>query len=321
MKIAKITAFASIEHIEITDVPKPRPNNGEVLVQIGACGLNYSDVLQLKGIYTGGPKPPFYPGIEAAGIVEQAGEGVSELTIGSRVAVINSGNLFAEYATVKAENCVLLPDDLSLEQGAALLVHYLTAYHSLITVAHATKGETLLIHAAGGGVGTAVIQIAKLLGLQIIGTASTEEKRHKIRQLGIALAVDYGDYEKATRHFSQGNGADIIIDSVGGELLRKNIGLLNHFGRLVMIGFASQQSMAIDPVKLLFHSKGVLGFHLNAVLKNKKLLFESRDCLLNWIRAEQIKPQVGHTFKLKDIGKAYQLISSRKSFGKIVLYP
>jgi NADPH2:quinone reductase len=321
MKIAKVKAFGSIDHLEIIDVPKPHPQNGEVLIQIGACGLNYSDLLQLEGLYTGGPTPPFYPGIEAAGIVEEVGEGVSDLSTGSRVAVINSGNMFAEYATVKADNCLLLPDNLSLETAAAFLVHYLTAYHSLITVAHATEGEVLLIHAAGGGVGTAVIQIAKMLGLKIIGTASTEEKRQKIHQLGVDIAVDYDGYEKVTRHFSQGKGADIIIDSVGGELLRKNIGLLNNLGRLVIIGFASKQSMAIDPVKLLFHSKGVLGFHLNSVLNNQKLLHESRACLMNWLIEKKIKPQVGHTFKLKDIGKAYKLIASRMSFGKIVLYP
>ncbi len=321
MKIAKVKAFGSIEHLEITEVPKPCFQNGEALIKIKACGFNYSDVLQLEGLYTGGPTPPFYPGTEAAGIVEKVSEDVSELSINSRVAVINPGNMFAEYATVKADNCVLLPDNLSLDQAAAFLVHYLTAYHSLITVAHAAEGKTLLIHAAGGGVGTAVIQIAKILGLKVIGTTSTKEKREKIRQLGADIAADYDNYEKVTRNFTQGKGADIIIDSAGGKFLRKNIALLNNLGRLVIIGFANKQSMAIDPVKLLFHSKGVLGFHLSSVLNNRKLLHESKDCLMNWIREGKIKPQIGHVFKLNDIGKAYKLISSRMSYGKIILHP
>src|SRR5215213_6977263 len=181
MKAVQVDAFGGVEGLRVVECPKPSPRVGEVLLRVAASGLNYADVMQREGLYPGGPTPPYFPGIEAAGVVESVGTEShgTGLRRGSRVVCITQGGAQAEYVIAEESACTLLPDEISFAEGAAFPVQYLTAYHSLLTVGHAAQGETLLIHAAGGGVGTAAVQLARLLGLRVIGTASTSEKRRR----------------------------------------------------------------------------------------------------------------------------------------------
>ena len=322
MKAVQVDTFGGVESLRVVECPQPSPRAGEVLVRVAAGGLNYADVMQREGLYPGGPQPPYLPGMEAAGVVESVGTQADEPTLlGARVACITRGGAHAEYVVADARACIPLPAAVSFAEGAALPVQDLTAYHTLTTVAHATQGETVLVHAAGGGVGTAAVQVARLLGLRVIGTASTDEKRRRVLALGADRAVGYDEFESAAREFTHGRGPEIILEAVGGDVLRRSLALLPPLGRLVVFGIASREAPAIDILKLLFRSQAVLGFHLNAIFERQELLQASVGQLLSWLGAGKLKIQVGHTFALDEIREAHELLASRQSYGKIVLLP
>jgi NADPH2:quinone reductase len=320
MKTARVNAFGGVDVLQIVEREKPVVREGEALIRIVACGLNYSDVMQREGLYPGGPKPPYFPGVEAAGIVEALGPAtVDSIAEGAQVALVTCGGAHAEYIAASVRACIPLPDAVSFVEGAAFPVQCLTAYHALATLAHAVEGETVLIHAAGGGVGTVAVQIAKLLGLRVVGTASTPEKRARILELGADRAVGYEEFEGAVRELTGGRGPDIVLETVGGDVLRRSLALMPSLGRLVLIGAASRDVQPIDTLKLLFRSHAVMGFHLNAIFEREELVKRSVAQLLSWIVEGKLKLQIGHTLALSDIRKAHQLLSSRQSYGKIVL--
>ena len=319
MKAARVRGFGDEDQIEIVELPDPVAGKGEVVVRVKAGGLNYADVMQRLGLYPGGPTPPYIAGMEAAGVVESLGpETVNAPPVGSRVVALGRG-AHAELFSTDARACIVLPETMSFVEGAAFPVQYLTAYHTLVTLAHATRGETVLIHAAAGGVGTAAIQIAKLLGLRIVATASTPEKREKVIELGADVAVGYDEFEEAARELTGGRGPDICLESIGGDVFRRSLAIIPALGRLVVFGAASREAQPIDTLKLFFRSQSVLGFHLNGIIGRPDLMISSLSTLLTWIGAGQIKIQVGHTFPLAEIKKAHELIASRQSYGKIVL--
>jgi NADPH2:quinone reductase len=319
MKGVQVLGFGDVDRIAVVDLPSPVPGRGSVLVRVKACGLNYSDVLQRQGLYLGGPVPPFVPGMEAAGIVEGNGGGTPAIPVGTRVAVVAAGGLHTERVVVQPAACIPLPDAMSFAQGAAFPIHYLTAYHALTTVAHARAGETVLIHAAGGGVGTAAVQIARILGLRVVATASTEEKRRKVLALGAIRAVGYEDFEATTREVTDGAGPDLVLESLGGDVFRRSLAMLAPLGRLVVLGAASGATPPIDPVRLLFRSHGVLGFHLRALLRDPESVRPSVERLLRWVRRGALRIQIGAEVAFADIRRAHQLVASRDRYGAVVL--
>ncbi|HYP54033.1 MAG TPA: zinc-binding dehydrogenase, partial [Pyrinomonadaceae bacterium] len=237
------------------------------------------------------------------------------------VACIARGGAQAEYVVVEANACMPLPNALSFAEGAAFPVQYLTAYHALVTVARAAEGETVLIHAAGGGLGTAAVQVARLLGLRVLATASTPEKRARVLELGAHVAVGYEDFERAAREFTGGRGPDIILETPGGDVMRRDLLILPPLGRLVLVGLASKQAPPLDALKLLFRSQAVLGFHLNAIVERPELMRASLARLFGWLAEGALKIQVGHTFPLEEVRAAHELLAGRGSYGKIVLLP
>ncbi|HYY56100.1 MAG TPA: zinc-binding dehydrogenase [Pyrinomonadaceae bacterium] len=322
MKAVRVDAFGGVEVLRVLERPKPEPGESEALIRVAASGLNYSDVMQREGLYPGGPKPPFFPGVEAAGVVEATGKKArASALVGSRVACITTGGAHAEYVLAGARSLIPLPDAISFVEGAAFPVQYLTAYHALLTVARASEGETALIHAAAGGVGTAAVQIARLLGLRVVGTASTPEKRARLLELGADRAVGYDEFEAAARELTGGRGPEIVLETVGGDVLRRSLALLPPLGRLVVIGIASREAPALDVTKLLFRSQAVLGFHLRAIFERPELVRLSVGQLLSWIGEGKLKVQVGHTLPLIEIRRAHELLASRQTYGKVVLLP
>jgi NADPH:quinone reductase len=321
MRTVRVNRFGGVEGLELIHAPNPVPVEGEVLVRVKACGLNYADVLQREGLYLGGPKPPYFPGAEAAGVVESVGPGVTSPSVGSRVAVIAANRMQADRVIAKASSCIFLPDAISFTEGAAFLVQYLTAYHALTTIAHAAEGETVLVHAAGGGFGTAAVQLAKLLGLKVVGTASTADKRTRVIGLGADIASSYDDFEKVVRELTHGHGPDIVLETIGGDIFSRSLAVMPALGRLVMIGATSKKVPPIDAYKLLFRSQSVLGFHLSALLGRAESVRPSVERLLKWIGDGKVRIQIGHTLPLSEIREAHNLISSRASYGKIVLIP
>ncbi len=313
MRRVQVDAFG--EPARVVEAPEPVAAAGEVIVDVRACGVNFSDLVQRDGLYVGGPTPPFVPGAEAAGIVIAHGAGATEPPLGARVVVTRRGGLQAERVAVPAASCIALPDELGTIAAAAFSVSYLTAYHTLVTVAHARAGELVVIHAAAGGFGTAAVQIAKRLGLRVVATASTDDKRARVRALGADLAIDYAAFEEPAR------GADIVLDSVGGDVFRKSLAILAPLGRLVTIGATSGATRPIDAVKLIFRSHAVLGFHLDAILARPDLVAASLGWLMPRLASGELVVQVGHTLPLAEVAEAHALLASRASYGKIVLVP
>ena len=322
MKAARVNTFGGVDHLQLVELSDPVPGPRELIVQVKACGLNYADVMQREGLYPGGPKPPYIAGVEAAGVVESLGpDNPNAPTIGSRVVVLVANGAHAEKVRANSRACIRLPETMSFTEGAAFPVQYLTAYHCLITLAHAMAGETVLIHAGAGGVGTAAVQIARLLGLRVVATASTNEKRARVIKLGANEALSYDEFDVAVRKLTKGSGPDICLESIGGDVFRRSLAIMPALGRLVVYGAASKEAQPIDTLKLLFRSHAVMGFHLNAILERPELLVSSLHTLLIWIGEDKLKIQIGHTFPLAEIRKAHELISSRQSYGKIVLIP
>ncbi len=321
MKAVEVRAFGGTECLHWVETPTPRPGKGEILLRVAACGLNHADLLMREGDYLGGPRPPFRPGMEAAGVVEETGSAVEDLEIGTRVAVVAAFGLQASHLVVPAAACVRLPDELPWEQAAALPVAHLTAYHALTTVARAEPGEVVLIHGAAGGVGTAAVGIARRLGLRVVATASTEDKRARVRGLGAELAVPYEGFERAVRELTGGRGPDVVLEMIGGDVMRRSLRLLPPFGRLVLIGMVSRHALPIDSVQLLFRSQAVLGFHLRALLGRDDLIAASLRRILGWIAASELTVEVGEVLPLDQVRRAHELLASRRSHGKIVLVP
>jgi NADPH2:quinone reductase len=314
MKAVRVKGFGGVDQLEFVELPDLEPQPGQVRIRVHACGLNYADIMQREGLYPGGPKPPFIPGLEAAGTVD-AGD---SLPIGSRVVAIAGNGCHADSICVSAAACMPVPESMSFEEAAAFPVQYLTAYHALTTLGRAEPGETVLVHAAAGGVGTAAVQIGKLLGLRVIGTASSEEKRKRVLELGADDALSYEEFDQKLN----GKAAPtVILEAVGGDVFRRSLAILPSLGRLVVYGAASKEVQPIDTLKILFRSQGVAGLHLNAIFERPALLTRSLGVLFQWIVQGRLKMQVGHVLPLAQVAEAHQLISSRKSYGKIVLLP
>ena len=313
MKAVRVNGFGGVDQLELVDLPDPEPKPGQVRIRVEACGLNYADVMQREGLYPGGPKPPFISGLEAAGVVE-AGE---PSLAGTRVVAISAG-CHAQRVCVNSAACMPVPSSMSFVQAAAFPIQYLTAYHALTTLGRAVPGETVLIHAAAGGVGTAAVQIAKLMGLRVIGTASSEEKRRRIIELGADEALSYEEFDQT---LAGKDAPGLILEAVGGDVFLRSLDILPSLGRLVVYGAASREVQPIDTLKILFRSQGVLGLHLNSIFERPKLMTESLRQLFEWVAQGNLTMQVGHVMPLEQIREAHELIASRQSYGKIVLTP
>ena len=323
MRTVEVLGFGGPEHLAWIEAPTPRPGAGELLLRIEACGLNHADLLMRQGTYLGGPRPPFRPGMEAAGTVEEVGPGApaDAPEPGTRVAAVAAAGLQATHAVVSAAACVPLPEGLPWEQAAALPVTHLTAYHALVTVARAEPGEVVLIHGAAGGLGSAAVQIARRLGLRVVATASTPEKRDRALALGAERATGYEGFERMVREVTGGRGPDLVLETIGGEVMRRSLRLLPPLGRLVVLGMVSQRAPAVDSVQLLFRSQAVLGFHLRALLDRGDLIAPSLRRILGWIAAGEIEVQIGRVMPLAEIRGAHELLAGRGVAGKIVLVP
>ena len=242
MKAVRVPRYGGAEVLEYVDVGQPRPKKGEVLLKVRAAGINYADVQMRLGMYPNGLKPPFLAGFEISGEIIAAGEGVDPIRIGQRVMGMAPSGGYAEYVATMDRATLSLPTHFSYAEGAAFPVTYQTAYHALVTCGRARPGQTVLIHAAAGGVGTAAVQIARLLGLRIIATASSDEKLDRVRAMGAERAINYAHQEfvPAVLEATGGKGCELILESVGGSVFRNSFKCLAVLGkirtRLVRVG-------------------------------------------------------------------------------------
>ena len=313
MRAAVVAAFGDAGVLQVVERDPPTPGAGELLVRIEACGLNWSDLLQRAGHYPGGPVPPFVAGQEAAGIVVGHGAGVSAPPLGTAVGVIAASGLCAEYAAVPATACLALPGPA--EHRAALPIALVTAYTALAVAGRALAGEVLIVHAAGGGLGTIALQVARRLELRAIATCSPA-KRDRVAALGAERVCGYDDFAAAAR---AAGGADLVLDPIGGAVFRRSCDVVRSPGRIVIVGCTSGEPQRIDAVKLVHRSIAVIGWHLRAVLASPALLGATIAACTPWLTDGSIRPCIARALPLAEIRAGHELLASRETFGKVVV--
>ena len=321
------------EILQVRDGPDPVPRPGAVLIRMRAAGVNFADVSARLGVYPDAPPFPCVVGYEVAGVVEQAPV-VAELAAGQRVVALTRFGGYAEAVVVPAAQVFPLPDTLSFEQGAAIPVNYLTAVLMLRHFGNVQAGERVLVHAAAGGVGMAAIQLCRIAGAEVIGTASAS-KHAVLREAGVAHAIDYRtqDFEAEVKRITGGRGVDIVLDATGA--FRKSYRCLAPLGRLVCFGFSAAASgmtpnrlaaipklLALPwfhPVQLMNANKAVIGVNLGHLWDRIDMLRREMLGLLADAEAGGIAPVIGKTFPLTDAAGAHRYIQERQNVGKVVL--
>jgi NADPH2:quinone reductase len=305
VKAIVIEATGGPDQLQLQDVPDPEPGEGEVLVDVRAAGINFLDVLVRQGNYPQAPPLPTIPGVEVAG----------ETPDGRRVIALLSGGGYAESVAVEEKRLFPLPENASFAEGAAFLLTFLTAWIPLTRQVRLETGQTVLVHAGSGGVGTAAIQVARHLGARVVATASTEEKRQFALDLGAEAAHSYEEFAEAVR-------PDVVIDPVGGEVFATTVGILSPLGTLVSIGYAGGWWQELNPALLVGRNVGVQGFYLGRLMARRPdVVAEAAQEVLELWGDGAIRPVVGAEFPLADAATAHRLIDERKHVGKVVLVP
>jgi len=322
MKAVVVHECGGPEALSYEETIRPVPGAGEVLVRLGAIGLNYIDVYHRNGLY---PLPrPFIPGMEGAGQVEEVGPGVAEVKAGDRVAWAMQTGAYAEYAIVPAWKLVPIPTGVEERAAAALMLQGMTA-HYLTTSVHPLKaGETALIHAAAGGAGLLLVQLAKRLGARVIGTVSTSSKAELARAAGADEVILYTetDFESETRRLTDGRGVQVVYDSVGCVTFLKSINCLAPRGMLALFGQSSGPVAPFDPALLsqkgsLFLTRPSLAHY---AATREELLWRAGE-LFSWVAAGELKLRIDKTFPLAEAGEVHRQLEGRLTTGKVLLIP
>ncbi len=322
MKAVQIHEYGDASKLVYEDIPMPEPKAGEVRVKVQATGLNFVEIYHRKGLY---PSPlPFVAGGEFAGTVDALGQGVTGLQVGDRVATASGQGGYADYAIAAAERLVPVPSDITLEQAAAVLLQGMTAHYLALSTYPIEPGDTALIHAAAGGVGQLLVQIAKKRGAQIIATVSTEEKAELARSLGADDVILYSqeDFETGVMRLTGAKGVDVAYDGVGKATFAKDLNVLKPRGYLVLFGQASGPVEPINPQILnqkgsLFLTRPSLGHY---TLTREELLWRARD-LFEWIGSGELQVRIDQTFPLEESAAAQIYMEERNTKGKVLLLP
>jgi len=293
------------EQLDLRDVPDPHVAEGQSLLHVRAAGINFLDVLVRQGNYPQAPALPTTPGVEVAGETED----------GRRVIALLTGGGYAERVAVEAERLFPLPDGASFSEGASFLLTFLTAWIPVTRQVRLEPGQTVLVHAGSGGVGTAAIQVARHFGARVVATASTEEKRRFCLELGAEEAFGYDDFAEAVK-------PDLVLDPVGGDLFATSVSILAPLGTLVGIGYAGGWWKELNPALLVGRNVGVQGFYLGRLMARRPdvVAAAARELLDLW-GSGTVKPVVGAEFPLAEAAAAHRLIEERKHVGKVVLVP
>lgn len=322
MKAIFVEEYGGTDVMQYRDVDTPQPKAGEALVKIAAIGINYIDIYHRTGLY---PLPlPLVLGNEASGTVEAIGEGVTEVAVGDRVAYTGAMGSYAEYAAVPAARLVKLPDNIDFNSAAAAMLQGMTA-HYLVTSTYVLKsGDTALIHAAAGGVGLLLIQMAKHIGARVIGTVSTEAKAQLARDAGADEVILYTeqDFEAETRRLTDGRGVQVVYDSVGKTTFLKSLNSLAPRGMLALFGQSSGSVESFNPALLsqkgsLFLTRPSL-FHY--ITTRAELDWRAGE-VLQWVSNGELKLRIEKTFPLAEAAEAHRQLEGRQTSGKLLLIP
>ncbi len=325
MKAWRVNDWCEPDQMEFADIPAPEPKPGEIRIQNRAAALNFFDILMIQGKYQAKPPRPFTPGSEVAGVVDAVGEGVVGFKPGDRVQSMAAGGTYCDYSIAPAGKSFRIPDAMSFEEAAAMIVIYQTSYFALTHRTLIKPGEWLLVHAGAGGVGSSAIQIGKALGARVIATASAEEKLQFCLSQGAEHALRYSDATSSNwvdqvKQITAGRGADVIYDPVGGEIFELSTKCVAPEGRLLVIGFASGTIPSITANRILLKNMSVVGVYWGGfVEKHPEYMSEAQEALFKMYEAGQIKPIVSQTFALADAVAALNALGARKTYAKVVL--
>ena len=315
MKAVRIHEYGGADNLRLDEIETPQPGADEILIKTAAAGINYADTMLRAGNYLMKPPLPFTLGFEVAGTIESIGANVKNFQTGQRVLAMVRGGGYAEYATANAAQVVPIPEGLSFGEATALLVQGLTALGLLKDL---RAGDSILIHAAAGGVGTLLVQLAKHKGARVIGTASTAEKLEKVIGLGADVGINYteADWPKQVLAATDGAGANLIIEMVGGEIGKRNFECLATGGAMIVYGAASGEDFSISALSLLGKMQTVKGYNLNLETPQNMAAF-TQELLAN-ISAGNLEVSVTE-FPLAQAAAAHRAIEGRKTTGKVVL--
>jgi len=323
MKAVLVTRAGGPEVLEVRDVPEPQPEPGEVIVRVEAVGINFADTMTTRGVYSGTPPPPFISGREFAGVVESTRQ---------RVMGYMQWGAAAEKIAIRPKALWPQPKGWSSAQSAAFPVNFLTAY-----LAYWKAGLTsdawepnrwsdnhprrVLIHAAAGGVGTAAVQIGKVLGIETYGTSSSQDKLDRVKKLGLDHGINYRevDYEQRVKELTNGEGVDAVFEMLGGEHTAKSLRCCRAFGRVIIYGTATGQRHQFDAGVMMARSLSAHGLWLSVLAKDHELINRSLQAMQPWIVQGKLHPEIGHTLPMEQAGEAHRLLLQRANYGKIVL--
>ncbi len=323
MKAIRVHECGGPEALRYDEVPTPEPKAGEALVKIAAAGVNFIDVQQRAGRYKP-PALPFTLGSEAAGTVTAVGEGVTEVAVGDRVAYAMVVGAYAQYAVVPAKRLVQVPDGIDAQTAAAVMLQGLTAHYLTHSTYPIKPGDTALVHAAAGGAGQLVTQVARLRGATVYATVGSEAKAEIARKAGAAATIDYRrqDFEAEIKRLTNGRGVDVVYDSVGKDTFDKSLNCLRPRGMLALFGFSSGPVAPFDPAVLgakgsLFLTRPGLNQY---IATREELVGRARD-LFAWLAAGKLKITVDRVFRLAEAADAHRALESRRTAGKLLLVP
>jgi len=322
--------------LQIQDVPKPEPSADEILVEVKYAGVNYADILSRKGLYSWAPDSPYIMGLEAGGEVVAKGDNVDEVDIGDRVVYGGQSGGYAQYLTVHRDYILRAPDQYNFKEIAAFGVNFFTAWVAIHEMARARRGETLLVHSAAGGVGTAAIQLGVVHDMPVYGTSSQPHKRKRVEELGATAAFGYDTFAEELR--SRNINPDCVIETVGGEVFKQSFELLAPMGRIVLVGASGIKINKWNPLswfrawralprakmsQVLRRSRGFMGVHLGYLLADPQTLRPAWARMLEVVEEHDLRPEIreDHIFPMSKAGEAHEFIDNRKNIGKVLLDP
>ncbi len=324
MRALLCTEYGPVSRLAVADVPEPRPADGEVVVRVQAAGLNYPDALMVQGKYQVKPPTPFVPGMELAGVISAVGPGVADLAVGDPVMAASTGGAFAEECAVLASRVHRRPEALSAELAAASLITYGTTLHALEDRAHLEAGETVLVLGAAGGVGTAAVELARMLGATVIACASSPAKLEVCRSLGADHVVDYAreDLRRRVNEITGGRGVDVVYDPVGGVHSEAALRSTAWAGRHLVIGFATGEIPRFPANLALLKERSILGVYWGDWSQRDRVASAAQlQRIGDWIISGKLRPVVTRRLRLEEVPGAREDLLQRRAHGKLVVVP
>lgn len=325
MKAIQVTAFGGPEVMELQDLPDPVPGPKQLVIEVAGASVNFADIKARKGGYHLGKSPPFVPGIDVTGVVVQLGTEVSSFAVGDRILGFPAEGSYGELALVNENLAFKLPDSVDFRRAAASPIAAGTVTHMLTQIAAIEKTESLLVHTAAGGVGSMAAQVASALSVKsVIGSVGSPWKKEAVLSTGAAGVIDYSDpdYPEQVKSLTDGQGVDVIINTIGGPTLERDLECLAPFGRLVLCGKLSGEDARINPSLMHPTNRRIVGFSFGHYRRFRpEQVKKTMNLVIEFLQNDQLKPVIGKEYPLAKAADSHRFVEERKSVGKVLLIP